>query len=58
MRRTQEVVASHFRLLRHRIMRTAAKWLAAAEALPTIDAVLVARMRATIQELHTLLAGL
>lgn len=39
-------------------MRTAAKWLAAAEALPTIDAVLVARMRATIQELHTLLAGL
>lgn len=54
----QEVVTAHFKLLRRRIMRTAAKWLAAAQALPAIDDVSVGRMRATIAELHGLLAAL
>ena len=54
----QDVVREHFRLLRWRLMRTAAKWLAAAQALPAIDDVSVGRMRSTITELHGLLKAL
>ena len=51
-------MTAHFRLLRHRIMRTACGWLTAAEKLPAIDSVLLGRMRATVKELHGLLAVL
>jgi hypothetical protein len=39
----QDVVSKHFKLLRWRIMRTAAKWLQAAQALPAIYDISVGR---------------
>jgi len=54
----EQVVRHHFRLLRGRIMRTAARWLAAAADLAGVDDVLLRRMRTTVEELHSLLAVL
>jgi len=52
----EEVVAAHFRLLRHKVMATARGWAAAAEA--TGNALLARRTLAAVTELHGLLAAL
>lgn len=51
----EDAVRTHFRLLRHRLMATTAKWVVAAGA---VGATMQRRLDSAVCELHSMLAAL